>query len=126
MTFSFQFASNPQTSNNTTGNDKINKAKKDQESRRTKLLNDLNEYREIYATSKKDFTEAQSVFLIQQRELAKHDKNEDDYEKYEKEYKNSKKAFRNARSDRDLKLQLLQYRTDNYVRANRTNLLDLA
>ena len=63
---------------------------------------------------------------MQERELARHDESDKDYAQYEKEYRHAKKAYSSAYSDKDLKLQLLQYRTDNYVRANRTNLLDLA
>ena len=48
------------------------------------------------------------------------------YAQYEKEFKHAKKEFHAARSDKDLKLQLLQYRTDNYTKACRLNLIDLA
>ena len=63
---------------------------------------------------------------MQQQELKKHDENDRDYAQYEKEYKQAKKQFQDARFDKDLKLQLLQYRSDNYNKACRINLIDLA
>ena len=128
MTLSFQFASNPQKQgyNQNPGEAKIAEMKKEQAARRASFLDAVNEYRAIYAESEKKYEEAQSIFLMQQRELARHKETDRDYEKYEKDFKNAKKSYRKAGSDKDLKLQLLQFRTDNYVKANRTNLLDLA
>ena len=124
MTLSFQFASNPQRQN--PGEAKIAEMKKEQEARRATLLGYVEEYRAVYAESEKKYAEAQSIFLMQQRELARHKETDRDYEKYEKDYKNAKKSYRQAGSDKDLKLQLLQFRTDNYTKASRINLLDLA
>ncbi len=125
MTLSFNFASNPQTTSKPS-DEKIAQMKKEQEARRAKLLGAVEEYRDIYAAAEKSYAEAQSIFVKREQELARHEETDKDYEKYEKEYKHAKKAYHTAGSDKDLKLQLLQYRTDNYVKANRINLLDLA
>ncbi len=126
MALTFQFASNPQNYSKNPGEAKIAEMKKEQEAKRAELLGYVEEYREKYEASKKDYAEAQSIFLMQQRELAKHNEEDHDYEKYEKEYKNAKKSYRKAGYDQELRLQLLQFRTENYTKACRTNLLDLA
>ncbi len=125
MTIGFSFASNPQNSQNP-GNEKIAQMKKEQEAKRAELLEIVNEYREAYKASEKECAEKQSIFLMEQRELARHDKEDKDYDKFEKAFNKSKKDYRSASSDKDLRLSLLQFRTDNYTKANRINLLDLA
>ena len=125
MTFSFNYASNPQTSSKPS-DEMIAQLKKEQEARRAERLEALNEGRDLYAVAEKSYAEAQSIFLARQQELARHEETDQDYDKYEKEFKDAKKKYNAAGSDKDLRLQLLQYRTDDYVRANRLNVLDLA
>ncbi len=126
MSIQFQFATNPQTATKKPSEEKIAELKEQQESKRNELLGFVKDYTASYEASKKDYAQAQSIFLMQQQELKKHDESDRDYEKYEKEYKQAKKAFQGARFDKDLKLQLLQYRSDNYNKACRINLIDLA
>ena len=125
MTFSFNYASNPQTSSKPS-DEKIAQMKKEQEAKRAERLEALNEGRDLYAIAEKSYKEAQSIFLAREQELARHKETDKDYDKYEKEFKDAKKKYSAADSDKDLRLQLLQYRTDDYVRANRLNVLDLA
>ena len=125
MAIQFQFSTNPQTTTNHS-EERIAQLKEQQEERRAELFGFVKEYRTAYKESQKACAEAQSIFLMQQRELAKHKETDKDYAKFEKEYKNAKKAYRSASSEQDLRLQLLQYRTDNYVKASRINLIDLA
>lgn len=125
MSIQFQFSTNPQTTS-THSEERIAQLKEQQEGRRAELFGFVQEYREAYKESQKACAKAQSIFLMQQRELAKHKETDKDYAKFEKEYKNAKKAYRSASSEQDLRLQLLQYRTDNYVKASRINLIDLA
>ena len=126
MTVDLKFSSNPFQSNNKPSDEKIEEMKKAQEEKRAEYASILDEYRDRYDIAKKDFAEAQSVFLAKQRELAKHDENEKDYDALKEDFLSSKKTFQKSRSEKDLRLQLLQYRTDNYVKASRLNLLDLA
>lgn len=125
MSIQFQFSTNPQTVNSPK-EDKIAELKKQQEERRSELLGFVDEYRAKYADSQKKYAQAQSVFLLQQRELKRHNETDRDYAKYEKEFNIAKKEYQGARSDKDLKLDLLQFRTDDYTKACRTNLIDLA
>lgn len=126
MTFSFgSYTSNPQ-SYSKPSEEKIAKMKEDQEARRSGLRAEMDEYREIYAAAEESYAQARSIFEQQQQELARHEETDRDYDKYEEEFRHAKKAYQSANSDKDLKLQLLQYRTDNYVRASRLNLLDFA
>ncbi len=126
MAIQFQFATNPQTTVKNSSEEKIAELKEQQDARRKELLGYVKEYTESYKASKENFAKAQSIFLMQQKEIKKHDENERDYAKYNKEYKQAKKNFQEARFDKDLKLQLLQYRSDNYTKASRLNLIDLA
>lgn len=126
MTVDLKFSSNPFQSNNNPSDEKIKEMKKAQEEKRAEYASILDEYRERYDVAKKDFSQAQSIFLAKQRELARHNENEKDYDTLKQDFLSSKKTFQNSRSEKDLRLQLLQYRTDNYVKANRLNLLDLA
>ena len=100
--------------------------KKAQQEKRAEYASILDEYRGRYELAKKDFAKSQSIFLEKQRELAKHDEKEKGYDTLEQDFFASRKVFQKDRSERDLRLQLLQYRTDNYVKASRINMLDLA
>ena len=126
MTIAFSFTSNPQTSSQNPGEEKIAKMKKEQEDKRAELREVLDVYRNNYKASEKNYTEKQSIFLMQQRELARHKKEDKDYDKYEESFEQSRKDYRSASSDKDLRLSLLQFHTDNYTKASRLNILDLA
>lgn len=125
MIFSSNYASNPQTSSKPS-EEKIAQLKKEQEARRAKFSEELEESRVLYEEAKKDCAEAQSIFIAREQELARHEESDQDYDKYEKEYRTAKKKYSSADSDKTLRLQFLQYRTDSYVRAHRINVLDLA
>lgn len=125
MTVNLKFSSNPFQSNDKTSDEKIAEMKKAQEEKRAEYASILDEYRGRYELAKKDFAQSQSIFLEKQRELAKHDEKEKGYDTLEQDFFASRKVFQKDRSERDLRLQLLQYRTDNYVKASRINMLDL-
>ena len=126
MTIQFQFATNPQATSTKPSEERIAELKEQQEARRNELLGFLKEYTASYEASRENYAKAQSIFLAQQQELKKHDENDNNYAKLEKEYKQAKKQFQDARFDKDLKLQLMQYRSDDYNKACRINLIDLA
>lgn len=126
MTVDLKFSSNPFQNQNKSSDEKIAEMKKAQEEKRAEYASIVEEYRNRYNVAKKDFAEAQSIFLEKQRELAKHNEHEKGYDVLKEDFLSSRKTFRDSRSEKELRLQLLQYRTDNYVKANTLNLLDFA
>ena len=100
--------------------------KKEQNEKRASLFQTLQEYRDAYKSQQKIEAHAQSVFLMQKQELAKHNRLDKDYTKYEDDFKSAKKNFYDARNEADLRLNLLQYHTWDFCKANATNILDLA
>lgn len=107
------------------GDKKIAQMKQEQNEKRASLFAALEESRAAYKVQVKEEAKAQSLFLIQKNELAKHNETDKDYKNYKNSYISAKKEFYNARSKADLKLSLLQFRTNDFCKANTTNILDL-
>ena len=126
MTVDLTFSSNPFKSNQNPSDKKIAEMKKAQQEKRAEYASIVDEYRDRYKVAEKNFVEAQSIFLAKQRELARHEEHEKNYDDMKQDMISSRKTFQDCRLEKDLRLDLLQYRTDNYVKANRTNFLDLA
>lgn len=125
MSIQFQFSTNPQT-NSKPSDEKIAQLKEQQKERRAELYSYVEKYTAAYKASEKECAHTQSIFLMRERELKRHNESEKDYARYEKEYRQAKKAYQSATFDKDLRLQLLQYRNDSYIKACRINLIDLA
>ncbi len=120
------YSSNPFQLNYKPSEEKIAEMKKAQEEKRAEYASILDEYRNRYELAKKDCAEAQSIFLTKQRELKQHDENDKNYDALKQDFLASKQAYRKSDSEKELRLQLLQYRTDNYISVSKLNLLDLA
>ncbi len=117
------YASNPFITK--PSNEKIDAMKAEQEKKRAELKGTLNEYREAYEAEKKEYNKISSIFLMQQEKFNRYDKNDAEYAEQAKEYNAVKKQYFSQRSKKDLKLSLLQFHSDNYVKASRINVLDL-
>lgn len=126
MAVESNYSSNPFQLNNKPSDEKLAEMKKAQEEKRAEYASILDEYRNKYELAKKDCVEAQSIFLKKQQELAKHNENDKDYDTLQQDFLVSKKAYRKSDSEKELRLQLLQFRTDNYVSVSKLNFLDLA
>lgn len=126
MAVESNYSSNPFQLNNKPSDEKLAEMKKAQEEKRAEYASILDEYRNKYELAKKDCVEAQSIFLRKQQELAKHNENDKDYDALQQDFLASKKAYRKSDSEKELRLQLLQFRTDNYVSVSKLNILDLA
>ena len=126
MAVESNYSSNPFQLNNKPSDEKLAEMKKAQEEKRAEYASILDEYRNKYELAKKDCVEAQSIFLKKQQELAKHNENDKDYDALQQDFLASKKAYRKSDSEKELRLQLLQFRTDNYVSVSKLNFLDLA
>lgn len=126
MAVESNYSSNPFQLNNKPSDEKLAEMKKAQEEKRAEYASILDEYRNKYELAKKDCVEAQSIFLKKQQELAKHNENDKDYDTLQQDFLASKKAYRKSDSEKELRLQLLQFRTDNYVSVSKLNFLDLA
>ncbi len=117
------YASNPFITK--TSNEKIDAMKAEQEKKRAELKGTLNEYRKAYEVEKKEYSKISSIFLMQQEKFNRYDKNDVEYAEQAKEYNAVKKQYFSQRFKKDLKLSLLQFHSDNYVKASRINVLDL-
>ena len=117
------YASNPFTT--VSSKEKIDTMKAEQEKKRAELKGTLNEYREAYEAEKKEYNRISSIFLMQRAEFNKYDKTDADYKTQEKEFNAVKKQYFSQRSKKDLQLSLLQFHSDNYVKASRINVLEL-
>lgn len=126
MAVESNYSSNPFQLNNKPSDEKLAEMKKAQEEKRAEYASILDEYRNKYELAKKDCVEAQSIFLKKQQELEKHNENDKDYNTLKQDFLASKKAFKKSDSEKELRLQLLQFRTDNYVSVSKLNFLDLA
>ncbi|MGN1125353.1 MAG: hypothetical protein ACI4SM_04105 [Candidatus Gastranaerophilaceae bacterium] len=125
MTVDLRLVSNPFAKAENPSEEKIAKMKQDQEDRRASLFAEMEQYRAAYRSQEKKYAEAKSVFLMEQRELNRVDKNNVKYAEQKSKYAEAKKIFTSERSEKDLRLSLLQFHSDNYVKASRINILDL-
>ena len=128
MNFTLNLVSDNAKNKNVTNpaDKKIAQMKAEQNEKRASLFFFFLEYRLAYKAQQKVEAHAKSVFLMHKEELSKHKESDKDYAKYQDSFKSAKKEFYSERSKTDLRLDLLQYHTWDFCKANTTNLLDLA
>lgn len=110
-----KFVTNPVISEEKAEESKLAKLQKEQKEHAKSLFIKLEEQREVYAQSKKDYGTAKHQQSVMKNKCKMYNQGSFLFERYEEKYENSKLNTAESRKCRDTELRRLQMYTDNYV-----------
>ncbi len=106
------------------GKEKLQEMKKELATKRRSLFDQVETARQDLYAQQRECKKARDLFILQEREFKRHNETELNYTDFKMRYTKAKNNYSSNRSAQDLKLMLLQSRTDDFVKASRIQMLD--
>ncbi len=106
------------------GKEKLQEMKEELAAKRKSLFDQVETARQDLYAQQRACNKARHLFTIEEKEFRKHNETELNYTDFKMRYNKAKNRYSDSRSAQDLKLMLLQSRTDDFVRASRIQMLD--
>lgn len=126
MTVDLKLFTNPQDKKDAKnpGKEKLQEMKDELAAKRKSLFDQVETARQNLYAQQRECSKARQIFTLQEREFKKHNETELNYTDFKMRYTKAKNNYNESRSAQELKLMLLQSRTDDFVHASRIQLLD--